>query len=288
MSKQKADGIRPPVLPVEIDPSQRPMLRRYRSWRRFHLGPRQSGEPLLKNLNRYPNAVLVAGCQRSGTTMLTRIIARSAGFRGLSLTDDDELDAALALNGQIDLPLDVRYCLQTTYLNERYLEYQTLGPGHRLIWVLRNPQSVVYSMVFNWRRFALNELYEGCGVALATTDRLRRSGMPWPWGPSRIEKGCLSYSAKIAHIEWIRQVLPAHQVFVVDYDELVRAPGDWLPRIFHFIGEPYLDAYAAAVRVDSVAKAMRLSATAKSLIASQAEPIYSRCLTLVSRQQLRG
>ena len=60
--------------------------------------------------------------------MLTRVIAGSSDFRGLALTHDDELDAALALCGEIDLPSGPRYCLQTTYLNERYPEYGSLDP----------------------------------------------------------------------------------------------------------------------------------------------------------------
>ena len=60
-----------------------------------------------------------------------------------ALTTDDELDAALALAGLVDLPLERRYCFQTTYLNERYEDYRTLDAGQRLIWVLRNHYSVV-------------------------------------------------------------------------------------------------------------------------------------------------
>ena len=88
--------------------------------------------------------------------MLTRLIAGAPGFTRLALTADDELDAALALAGLIDLPVGSRYCFQTTYLNECYADYRMLGPGQRLIWVLRNPYSVVYSMLYNWGRFALD------------------------------------------------------------------------------------------------------------------------------------
>lgn len=271
-----------PVQPNEVATAHRQVLRRFRSWRRFHHGPRQSPELLLRKLSRYPNAVLVAGCQRSGTTMLTRIIAQSAGFRGLALTDDDELDAALALCGEVDLPLRARYCFQTTYLNERFPEYRIIGPDHRLIWVLRNPHSVVYSMVYNWRRFALNELYEGCGLTLAMTERLRNIRWPWPWGPSRIEKACLSYSAKTTQINAITQLVPPHQILVVDYDDLLQAPQEWLPRIFAFIGESYDPGYALSVCSSSLQKANLLSSPANHLIAAQAEPVYRDCLALVS------
>jgi hypothetical protein len=217
--------------------------------------------------------------------MLTRLIARTPNFRGLALTDDDELDAALALCGEIDLPLDTRYCFQTTYLNQRYPEYSTLGPDHRLIWVVRNPKSVIYSMVYNWRRFALNELYEGCGLALANSPRLQNSRWPWPAGPSRVEKACLSYAAKTAQIEEILRLVPREHVFVVDYDALVTAPQTWLPHIFSFIGEPYDHRYAKSVRSTSLGKA-RLSRNDACLVSEIAQPVYERCLRLVPRGDL--
>ena len=213
--------------------------------------------------------------------MLTRIIAQSASFRGLALTDDDELDAALALCGEIDLPGGARYCFQTTYLNERYDEYRMMGPGNRLIWVLRNPKSVIFSMVYNWRRFALNELYAGCGLALAKSDRLRNVHLPWPLGPSRTEKACLSYSAKTAQINAIRNIVSPEQVLVLDYDGLVTAPHDWLPRIFAFIDEPYDPEYANSIRTSSLEKADRLSGAADRLIEQEADPVYRACLELV-------
>lgn len=282
MTETSPPGARKPVGLGDIAPEQRPAIRRYRSWVRFHDGPRQNTSPLLETLGKYPDAVLVAGCQRSGTTMLTRIIANAAGFRGLALTDDDELDAALTLCGEIDLPKDSRYCFQTTYLNERFPEYRMMGPEHRLIWVLRNPYSVVYSMVYNWRRFALNELYEGCGVALATDDRQRNLRWPWPWGPTRLEKGCHSYSAKTAQIESILDIVPREQVLIVDYDALVKDPVTQLRGIFAFAGVPFTEKSASRVRGDSVGKANRLSAAARSLIDAHAEPTYRRCLGLVT------
>jgi hypothetical protein len=213
--------------------------------------------------------------------MLTRIIAQSAGFRGLALTCDDELDAALALCGEVDLPLKQRYCFQTTYLNERHAEYAMMGAGHRLVWVLRNPRSVVYAMVHNWRRFALNELYEACGVRLASTPRLRNARWPWPLGPTRLEKACLSYSAKTSQIFEIQKLIPQERVLVVDYDALVDSPHDCLARIFTFIDEPYDPVYAHDVSRTSTGKALQLSEKAKMIIADNAERIYDQCQALI-------
>lgn len=270
------------VTPADISPAQRPALRRYRTWKRFHYGPRMSSSPLLAQLRGYPNAVLVAGCQRSGTTMLTRIIARSRGFCSLALTHDDELDAALALCGEIDLPTNRRYCFQTTYLNERFPEYRMIGSGQRLIWVVRNPFSVVHSMVHNWKRFALNELYEDCGIRRADAAQLRRSRRPWPLDLSRVEKACLAYSAKTSQIQDISTWLEPDQLLVVKYDDVVRWPSDWLPRIFTFIEEPYDSIYSMGVSPASTHKADLLSRRERDLIEELAVPEYRRCLPLLT------
>jgi hypothetical protein len=214
--------------------------------------------------------------------MLTRVISYSANFRPLALTHDDELDAALTLCGEVDLPNSSRYCFQTTYLNERFREYGGLSSGYRLIWVLRNPYSVVHSMVHNWKRFALNELYGACGVELASSRRLSRARLPWPLGPSRLEKACLAYAGKTGQIVQIRDLVPPDQLLVVEYDQLVRAPQIWFPKIFAFIGEPYDPTYAKAVRADSVAKAKSLSPAAQARINQWSQPAYERCLSLLS------
>jgi hypothetical protein len=263
------------ITPAAIPAAQRVWLDRYRTWKRFHRGVRRPGLPLLKSLSQYPRCVLVAGCQRSGTTMLTRLIAKAPGFARLALTRHDELDAALALAGFIDLPQRRRYCFQTTYLNESFLEYRTLAADQRLIWVVRNPYSVVYSMLYNWRRFALNELYQGCGV-----QSVGRVQLPWLFGPSRITKACLAYSGKVAQILSIRHLLPPAQLLVVDYDRLVAAPADWLPGIFAFADAPYDARIAREVRHGPLGEADRLSGSARRLIERLTWSTYRECVAL--------
>jgi hypothetical protein len=275
-----------PLTRADLLPAQRIYLDRYGTWPRFHHGPRRSGLPLLRNLSRYPDCVLVAGCQRSGTTMLTRIIAGAAGFRRLALTTDDELDAALALAGYVDLPVGHRYCFQTTYLNECYPEYGGLGPAQRLIWVVRNPNSVVHSMVHNWRRFALDELYEFCGSQPAEREqRRRRARWPWPFGASSAHKACSAYAGKARQIFAIRNLIQPAQLLVVDYDRLVSSPAETLRTVFDFIGEPYVTDYAAVVRPDSARKADRQSAETRSLVEEIATPVYRQCRQLLDERR---
>jgi hypothetical protein len=214
--------------------------------------------------------------------MLTRLIAGASGFARLGLTVDDELDAAIALAGLIELPTGRRYCFQTTYLNECFGEYATLRRDQRLIWVLRNPYSVVYSMLYNWRRWALNELYAGCGIPANATWRQRRAWAFWPLGPSQLEKACYAYAGKVAQILSIRQLLPREQLLVVDYDTLVSAPGEWLPLIFDFAGAPYDPSYSLKIRPEHARKADRLSRRAREHIEAVAAPVYRECLALVA------
>jgi hypothetical protein len=282
MNRDTSEAPPATITAAQVPRSQLVWVDRYRTWQRFHRGVRKPGLPLLKNLSQYPQSVLVAGCQRSGTTMLTRLIAGSTNFSRLAITRDDELDAALALAGFIDLPKERRYCFQTTYLNEHYRDYQTLGPQQRLIWVLRNPYSVVHSMLHNWQRFGLNELYEGCGIGSTSSNRLRRTALPWPFGPSGIEKACLAYRGKVSQTLALKDIVKPNQLLIVEYDALVAAPTELLPRIFAFVGAPYEASFASRIRRDSVKKADQLSPSSRRLIEAVALPTYCQSITAVS------
>ncbi len=267
-----------------VPPGEQVWLDTYRTWQRFHHGVRRAGIPLLKRLPAYPRCVLVAGCQRSGTTMLTRLIADAPGFSRLALTRDDELDAALALAGFVELPQQRRYCFQTTYLNECFHEYQTLAPDQRLIWVVRNPYSVVYSMLHNWRRFALNELYDSCGFQEAGA---RRSGLLGLFGPSRLEKACLAYRGKVAQILSIRRLLRPAQLMIVDYDRIAAEPGKLLPEIFTFADASYNAESALQVRQSSTGKAGGLSKRERGTIERLTWSTYQECLALTTTSAAR-
>lgn len=134
------------------------------SWKGFARRVRSQGCQLLAHLDEFPNSVLVMACQRSGTTALARVITTSEGMTNYWFGRDDELDAALMLSGQIRYFSTRRHCFQTTYINECYREYLEHTNGHKLIWVIRNPFSVIYSMLHNWGRFAFNELFRACGA----------------------------------------------------------------------------------------------------------------------------
>ena len=135
------------------------------SWGRFEKIVRASDVKLLTKLDNFQDSILVAGCQRSGTTALSRLITASDGMVDFTFGKDDELDAALILSGYVNYTNKGRHCFQTTYLNDSYPEYFA-HQGYKLIWVVRNPSSVIYSMLYNWRRAALNRLFRHCGAEL--------------------------------------------------------------------------------------------------------------------------
>ena len=277
----------PPIRPADLSGPERSLVERYHSrrygWKRFARDFRGREEPLLSSLSAFPDAVLVAGCQRSGTTLLTRLISASSGFRRFVFTHDDELDAALILAGGIRLPVPGRYCFQTTYLNERCGEYRLLGPDQRLIWVVRNPHSVVYSMVHNWRRYALDELYHSCGRNRGFGDEPE---IPW-WkcvlADGWAEKASRAYLGKASHVFELQRLLPPARLLVVDYDSLVRDPAAWLPHVFAFIHAPAEETAASRVRRDSIGKSKRLSDRERALVDRFAQPTYERTLELVSK-----
>jgi len=213
------------------------------NWRQFDRRIRNDRARLLAGLPHFSAAVLVAGCQRSGTTVLTRILREAIGMPGLGFTRDDELDAALILCRTIEYRRDGRCCFQTTYLNDHYREYFE-HDNYQLVWVIRRPEAVVRSMLLHWRRAALRRLFRACAQqALDDTGarRFRRFGC---YGFSREEMACLCYNVKTAQLHEIAARLGPKRLYILDYDRLVEQSDSLLPDIFAFAGIPYHDRYA--------------------------------------------
>ena len=194
-----------------------------RSWGSFEQKVRKKGHKLLAALDGFRSPILVGGCQRSGTTMVARFLAATPGVDNPWRTDDSELEAANVLSGAAALPQENRYCFQTTYLNDRYLEY--FEHGHfRMVWVIRNPHSVVYSMVYNWKLAALNRLFDACGVN--TIQPELRGKYQWLSACrfDRVYKACVSYNAKLAQMHELGEKLGKKRLWVIDYDDFVADP----------------------------------------------------------------
>lgn len=248
------------------------------AWRRFSRDVRTQGISLLSDLDRYPDSILVAGCQRSGTTMLARLLTDSDGMVTYSFGVDDELDAALMLSGRVAKPAEGRYCFQTTYLNEAFHEYAEHIDSFRLIWVIRNPFSVVHSFLYNWSGFALNELFEGCGVTHLGPSALKRYRRFGSLGVTKVEKACAAYAGKTAQIFHLSGELPTERLLVIEYDKLVREKSVQLPKIYDFVELDYRSAYADAIHSKSLKKRAELADNIVNLVEAQCVPVYKKAI----------
>ena len=214
--------------------------------------------------------------------MLVRIITTSAGMVDYSQGVDDELDAALILSGYEQHTPRGRYCFQTTYLNECYQEYFSHRSRYKIVWMLRNPYSVVYSLVYNWRRFALNELFVSCGLELLSGRPKKLYDHLGLIAVSRLQRACLSYTAKISQVFHIVEGLGASNVLVVDYDELVQKKTHVLPMIYDFIGLPCKPSYLDMISDRSLYKARRLSRREQALIGTLCLSTYQKASELIT------
>lgn len=264
------------------------------SWPIFWDTARSRGGNLLSQLGRFPDSVLVAGCQRSGTTMLTRIVSQSDGMVNFWTGHDDELDAALILSGYVDYSATGRHCFQTTYLNNHYREYFD-HTDFRLVWVLRNPYSVVHSMLFNWSDRALDELFRSCGAA--------RNGSVDRWidrllgvrgvhrvvqkaldirQVRRLYRACSAYNGKVSQVFSLGQHLGPERMMVVDYDHLVKDRHVLLPAVYNFIGLPFRPEYCAKISPSSLGKKDLLSASETRVVRRMCDSIYARAYGLTA------
>ena len=251
------------------------------SWKKFSRIVRARGCSLLKRLDGFPDSILVTGCQRSGTTILSRIITQSDGMVNYWFGKDDELDAALILSGEVEHVPHGRYCFQTTYLNECYREYLKYQNGHRIIWVLRNPYSVVYSMLYNWRKFALDELFLSCGLSLVNKREKQRYNLVGKYGITRLYRACYAYAGKTRQALELNRELPAGAILFIEYDELVKNKETVLPMIYKFIGLIYKEEYAGRLHLKSLDRAKKLSDSAGESIRRICEPVYQDGLALL-------
>lgn len=246
------------------------------SWRKFRRIVRASGQPLLGALPQFPGAILVTGCQRSGTTVVSRIIRSTDGISQFAFTKDDELDAALILSGRIKGLAPGRYCFQTTYMYDSYCEYTDRLSDQKIVWVLRNPLSVVFSMLNNWADSALNELFMGCGVRHLPEPYRYRLQLFGIRGVPRLHRACFAYRGKLDELSLLMGALPGNALTVIDYDELVAEPHSILGQVYQRLGLTYLERYGQQLNPASRDKAKQLAAGARRLIEETCLPGYRR------------
>ena len=245
-----------------------------KTWKQFARHIRPKGCGLLKRLDQFPDSILITGCQRSGTTILSRVITQSEGMVNYWFGKDDELDAALILSGAVDFLPAGRYCFQTTYVNECYEEYFDRDVNFKLVWVLRNPYSVVYSLLYHWRRWTLNELFHGCGARLLDGPMARRYRRFGPLGVPRLTKASLSYCGKVTQLFELMERLDKGAIYVVEYDRLAMDRDGQLKKIYAFLELDYKRQYSELIHQKSINKQNRLSEKERDLVRELCLPIY--------------
>lgn len=254
------------------------------TWEAFTSNVRTKGCNLLKNLDEFSNAVLVTGCQRSGTTMLARILTKSEGMVNYWFGPDDELDAALILAGYVAPPGPGRYCFQTTYLDECYREYYDHSGDYKIIWLIRNPYSVVYSLLYNWPSSALDGTFEKS----AASQLKGLDAMLYRWlglrSINRTRRACELYKTKTRQLFELFEAFGSEKILIVDYDELVLKKTEILPSVYQYIDLDYNNRYCEQIHSQSVDKKSKLSYREIKQIKSIAEPIYQKALILKKHQ----
>lgn len=248
------------------------------TWADFTRVVKQPNRHLLERLGRFSRPILVAGCQRSGTTAVTRLLSKADGMGDLKFGNDDELDAALVLSGQVALPDEDagRYVFQTTYLNDRFREYFA-HDDFLLVWVVREPLSVVRSMLYHWRRGALNRLYDACGAPAAYRWSGKAASAPRSLlRPSRLQKACAAYVGKVSQTFELAARLVPKRMMVVDYEELVLHKEALLPEIFEFLELPYRPELAEHLHSRSVDKGRLLPPAKAARVEETCREIYER------------
>lgn len=204
-------------------------------WKDFARNTRINGG-LLSSLSSYQDSILVTGCQRSGTTLVTRLLVQNPDINDIWVSKDDEYDAALILSGSRHVSPSNRYCFQTTYLNEAYTEYiDNKDIPFQIVWVLRNPYSVVNSMLYNWSRYALNELFNACGEKYLDKYSGHSNLTENPlFGLKALEKACLSYIGKQNQLFELVDHFSEDRLLVINYESITGNPQASVPKLFSY------------------------------------------------------
>jgi len=253
-----------------------------KTWKEFAHQVRSQGCHLLTFLDSFSNSILITGCQRSGTTVIARIIKSSIEIQNSQFCKDDELSDALLLSGQVKLKNSGRYCFQTTYLNECLNEYKKITGDCKLIWVIRNPYSIVYSMAYHWGSFAFNELFSYVGYTEMSWyekklyDRWGRHGL------SKINKACMSYVAKNKQLLKLKGWMSEDQLYIIDYDKLIDNKHEQLGLLFEFLNLKYDIKYGEQLHAFSGKKHKKLNNKQRLLIKERCNEIYEQIIRLAN------
>jgi len=240
-------------------------------WKDFYEAFRGKGIPLLSRHRDYKESIYVTGCPRSGTSITTRIIGKSKSI----VSDPMEFSVALMLSGVQETPSATgRHCFHTTYIHNQYIEFLDLEPGDKIVWVIRNPESVIWSILYNWPSYVLDDLFSCCNQGYLHEHQVSRA--------SKLEKACYSYLGKGEMLNNLVSSVLESRLYVLDYEDLVGKPELILPHLFDFLGIFYTEEYAQAIHRDSLNNKMGLNMEEQEMIFRLCQPVYEQMKAYVS------
>ncbi|MEQ8857279.1 MAG: sulfotransferase [Pseudomonadales bacterium] len=195
---------------------------------------------------------------------------------------DRELAGACVLAGLADVP-DGRQVFQTTYLNASYVEYLEADAEYQLVWLIRNPRSVVRSMVYNWSEFSLAELFKSCGTGayeqFPAEFRTTRSR-----ALARLTRACASYVGKNEQLHELAARIPS-RLTVISYDQLVQHPVEDLTTLCKQLGLNGAKQASTMLRKDSLDKHETLSPRERRAVDELCSGAFRDALALAINQR---
>ena len=253
-------------------------------------------------LNNSKVPVFIVGCQRSGTTMLDRVLTRSPQIKTYG-----EGRGAFSPGVRL-LPIgNLHYLIYRSLspivefkpLNDtQHIDYfLKIHPNSKAIWMYRNYFDVINSMVRKWGRAQNKHVhqiatgrYSGPG-ARAMGERISPANRELA---AKLEAQDLSEHEASAFIWYLRnsiyfdrQLDRLPNVLLCKYEDMVTEPKWQFQRVFEFIDGDFSADYVADVRSSSISKHKppTLRTNLKSLCDSLMEKLDEQyCLQLTKNQ----
>jgi hypothetical protein len=244
---------------------------------------------LLKKLHLFPGAVLVGGCQRSGTSIAARCLSYCGAVR---VVPDDlhshlEINSFALLSGYSPVtPQEGRYVFQVTYLDHDYVELMISEEQFSLIWCLRNPFDVVRSMLHNWWDTAIYGTLENCGYTALSPEQLKQFKQ---WGSfeqwdrsliSRVQAACAVYLSKLNHAYTLKEFFKQsrNSLHFLQFERFIQAPEHTLHELCDHLSLQYSQSAVEVISPDKSSRLPELTGEEHSVVESLCRAPYERAL----------
>jgi hypothetical protein len=219
--------------------------------------------------NRQRSTVFVVGCQRSGTTMLLNVLAKSAECqvyhegKNSPAYDDCRLRSSTTVKHLIQKSSKPTVVFKPVLDSQHTDRLLDLYPNAKAIWMYRDYRDVVNSSVKKWQR---DHKYIVCGIAGIRRDPEHHQDAIRERMSERtvnlVKKLCnpgMSPEDGAALLWYVRNLIyfdlaleKDPRVLLVRYEDLVTKPQEYFSRIFDFIGCGFDQRYVGGIFDTSV------------------------------------